>query len=83
MAQTQIVLSDTQLSALEKLAETRNISVETLLQESIGNLIQSANQAPYTETQKQRARDIIGRFKSGVNDLSQNHDNYLSDALSS
>ena len=83
MAQTQIELSDTQMAALERLAQARNISVAGLIQESIHDLIQCADRSPYTPEQKQRALHIIGRFNSGLGDLAKNHDVYFLETLNS
>lgn len=78
MAQTHIELTDEQITALEKLAKEQNKSLSQLIQDNIEKLI--AGSAPrYTPRQKQQALDIVGKFKSGLNDLSTNHDQYFTE----
>jgi len=80
MVQTQIELTDEQMTALEKLAQEQNISLPQLIQDNIKKLI--AEPAPrYTPEQKQQALDIVGKFRSGLNDLSTNHDKYFEEAI--
>lgn len=80
MAQTQIELTDEQMTALEKLAKEQNTSLPELIQESIKKLIAERHHR-YTPEQKQRALDIVGKFKSGQNDLSTNHDKYFVETI--
>ena len=82
MARTQIDLTQEQVTALEKLAKQRNLSLSDLLQEGIRSLLQTS-EPKYTPEQKQRALAIIGRYRSGQADLSTNHDAYFLEALNS
>lgn len=80
MAQTQIELTDEQMTALEKLAKEQNTSLPQLIQDNIKKLI-TEPAAKYTPAQKQQALDIVGKFKSGLNDLSTNHDKYFAETI--
>lgn len=79
MAQTQIELTDEEIVALKELAKKREISLPELIHEGIGNLLRSAK--PDAVEQRQRALAIVGRFRSGLRDLSTRHDDYLAEAL--
>lgn len=78
MIQTQIQLTEEQMSALEELAKRRNISLSDLIREGVDNLLRSAAISSNAE-QRQRALAIAGRFKSGLGDLSKRHDDYLAE----
>ena len=75
MVQTQIELTEEQMSALEKLAKKRRISLSNLVQEGINNVLRSEVTRSDAEM-KQRALDVAGRFRSGLGDLSRRHDEY-------
>ncbi len=78
MIQTQIELTEEQMSALEKLAKKRRISLSELVRESITNSLRS-DVARSDSEMKRKALDIAGRFRSGLGDLSEGHDKYLSE----
>lgn len=78
MIQTQIELTEEQMSALEKLAKKRRISLSELVRESITNTLRS-DVARGDSEMKRKALDIAGRFRSGLGDLSEGHDKYLSE----
>ena len=73
MAQTQIELTEQQLSALEKLAKQRQISLSDLIQEGIKNLLQPTG-GPTPKGRKTRANASAEHFRSDVSDRSQDRD---------
>jgi hypothetical protein len=78
MPQTQIQLTEEQITALEKLAKQRNVSFPDLLQEGIEYLLRYS--VTHSEMdRKQRALAAAGRFHSGLHNLSREHDNYMSE----
>ena len=82
MVSTQIELTEEQVKALEALAQKRRLSLGDLIRESIDSLLQ-AEPRLYTEEQKRRALAAVGRYKSGLGDLSRRHDDYLTEPLAS
>ena len=78
MLRTQIQLKEEQMEWLRSRARTRGISVSQLIRESIKFYQTHAEQLP--EDQKRKALEAVGRFSSGVSDVSIRHDDYLAEA---
>ena len=76
MARIQIELTDEQTSALEKLAKQRNMPLPDLIQESIAKFMVQGAPTRNLEL-RQRAMAVAARFRSGLGDLSRQHDGYL------
>ncbi|MCP4661744.1 MAG: ribbon-helix-helix protein, CopG family [bacterium] len=79
MVRTQIQLREDQATALKELAVAEGRSMADLIRGSVDSLLQSKAYRR-REDQKRRAIAAIGRFRSGVSDLSSEHDRYLSEA---
>ncbi len=79
MVRTQIQLREDQAAALKELASVEERSMADLIRSSVDSLLQSKAYRR-REDQKRRAIAAIGRFRSGVSDLSTEHDRYLSEA---
>jgi hypothetical protein len=79
MVRTQIQLTEEQAKTLKRIAEFRHLSVAELIRSAVDRMIKSSL-AVDIEERRQRAMDIVGRFKSGKHDVSSNHDTYLEDA---
>ncbi|MEW6007891.1 MAG: ribbon-helix-helix domain-containing protein [bacterium] len=78
MVQTEVQLTEEQMTALKELAEKQSISISELVRESINNLLSSmAVWNKNKDVLKKRAIAVSGRFKSGLGDLSRRHDDYL------
>ena len=45
------------------------------------DLYLDARRGPSDEERRQRALDVVGRFSSGLSDVSSEHDRYLADAF--
>ena len=80
MVQTQIQLTEEQMTALGELAKKRRLSLPNLIQEAIDQLLRSVV-TPTKAEQKERALAIAGRFKSGLGDLARRHDDYVAEAF--
>lgn len=80
MVRTQIQLTENQMKALKELAAIEQASMAELIRRSVDAFLRSAAQRSRHE-RKRRALAAIGRFRSGVSDLSVNHDRYLSEAF--
>lgn len=76
----QIELTDEQTLALERLASDRGQSVPELILASVETLLRRES-ADDQEELKLRALQLSGRFRSGLRDLSVEHDRYLEDAF--
>ena len=80
MVRTQIQLTEHQAKSLKELAEAEDRSMAALIRQSVDAFLQSSSHRGSHE-RKRRALAAVGRFRSGVSDLSVNHDRYLSEAF--
>lgn len=76
MVRTQIQLTEDQSHTLKALAAARDVSVAELIRQSVDRLIRAADE-PTLDERWQRTLSIVGKYRSGVPDLGQNHDFYL------
>jgi predicted DNA-binding ribbon-helix-helix protein len=81
MVRTQIQLTAQQAKAIKKIARARHLSVAELIRQAVDNLIKASTVIDVEERRK-RALDAAGRFRSGLRDLSTEHDKYLEEAFS-
>lgn len=82
MIRTQIQLTDNQMKILKKLSAEQGISVAELIRRSIDQYLRSPEIISEEESQE-RALTIIGKFHSGLKDISTNHDKYLDEIYGS
>lgn len=75
MITTHVELSEEQSKALDELAEREGTSVDTLVEQVVEQILKAADRAEKWE----RARALIGRFHSGLHDVSERHDDYLAE----
>ncbi|MDO9288270.1 MAG: hypothetical protein Q7T83_05720, partial [Thermodesulfovibrionales bacterium] len=59
---------------------SRHLSVAELIRQSVDNMIKSASFVDIEE-RRRRALAAVGRFSSGLRDLSREHDKYLAEAF--
>jgi predicted DNA-binding ribbon-helix-helix protein len=78
MIRTQIQFTQEQWEALKKLANARHVSVAELVRQSVDKLIRSPENMSFDEYQ-QLCVEIVGKYQSGMADVSANHDKYLSE----
>jgi hypothetical protein len=81
MVRTQVQLTEQQAKALKKLASSRHLSIAELIRQAVDTMIRS-NIVVDAEERRKRALDAAGRFRSGLRDLSTEHDKYLEEAFS-
>jgi Arc/MetJ-type ribon-helix-helix transcriptional regulator len=79
MRRTQIQLTERQTEHLRRLSAERGVSMSTLVRQAVDLLLQSRGQAD-RETLWRRAMTAAGSFNSGLTDVSEKHDEYLTDA---
>jgi hypothetical protein len=80
MVRTQIQLTEQQSRQLKARALSEGRSMAELVRQSVDVYLRSAG-PPGRAERKRRALAAIGRFRSGVSDLSVNHDHYLEEAF--
>jgi hypothetical protein len=80
MVRTQIQLTEDQASTLKRLALSRHLSVAELIRQAVEHMIRTSASADIGE-RRERAMDIVGRFSSGKQDISREHDTYLTEAF--
>lgn len=81
MVRTQIRLTDEQFRSLEALAREGGRSVADLVRQSVDEYLARRPTADRAELIR-RARGLVGRYRSGVPDLAEDHDRHLDDAFS-
>jgi predicted DNA-binding protein len=77
MKRTQIRLTDEQRQRLRRVAAERGVSMSQVVRDAIDKHIAAQNARDWREL----AVQAIGGFRSGRADVSERHDDYLSDAL--
>ncbi len=76
MIRTQVQIEDQQAEWLKAAAKERGVSVSRLIRDSINFYRVSGER----NSLKKRALAAVGRFASGYPDISERHDDYLTDA---
>lgn len=69
-------LTEEQSRRLRRLAAERGVSMAALIREGVERLLSADDLARV----RQRALAVVGRYRSGVADVSDEHDRYLADA---
>jgi CO dehydrogenase/acetyl-CoA synthase epsilon subunit len=80
MVRTQIQLTDSQATALRKMASARGVSVAELVRQGVDGLLYTGP-ATDADERRRRALSIVGRFRSGKRDTSRKHDRALAEAV--
>ncbi|HUT33232.1 MAG TPA: CopG family transcriptional regulator [Planctomycetota bacterium] len=79
MAEIQVSLDDEKLVALAHEAKMRNIPIAELVRRGIETVLREAAARRDPEVRR-RAREAAGKFRSGLTDLSERHDEYFAEA---
>ncbi len=81
MIRTQIQLEERQYRKIKEMAATYDVSMATLIRQSVDMWIEKQTQPSQDELRK-RALSVIGIAKDidGATDVSVNHDKYLDEA---
>jgi len=80
MTRTQVQLTDEELKALRQLSIATSKSIAELIRNAIDRHL-TANRTVGVEDRAERAIRVAGRFSSGSQDGSTNHDRYLAEAF--
>lgn len=81
MYRTQIQLEDKQVEELKKLAQKKNRSISSLIRDAV-EMILSSERKKDDGKFVVRAKSIAGRYGFGTADLSEKHDEELSELYS-
>lgn len=76
----KIELTNEQAEELDKLASSRGQSISELILSSVAVLLRQ-EPANDRDNLRQRALALSGKFRSGLTDLSVEHDRYLEEAF--
>lgn len=77
MIRTQIHLTERQARALRKLAAARGISMSAAIRDAVDRLVRE----PDRDALWKRAMSAVGKFSSGLHDVSERHDDYFADTI--
>jgi hypothetical protein len=80
MVRTQIQFPKEDLDALHKLAAEEGISTAELVRRGMKQVI-AESRKPSRRELMERASQVVGKFRSGVSDLSERHDDYFAEAI--
>ncbi len=81
MVRTQIQITEEHARQLKILAAREKKSVAEIIREAIDLRLQKQTSIDET-TLRHHAIELAGKYHSGVDDLSENHDRYLVEAFS-
>lgn len=79
MVRTQIQLEEAQWQQLREIAHREGISVAEAVRRAVDNMLEEKQKA--YRWRKEQALGVVGRFASGLQDVSENHDRYLEEAF--
>ena len=80
MVRTQIQLSENQARSIKQLAATLGVSMAEIIRRAIDDKIREEFR-PSKEEVRERALRAAGSFNVELEDLSTNHDHYLTEAF--
>ena len=80
MVRTQIQLTETESEALKEAARRAGLSVAELIRRCVDRFLDEMSNSTPQRAGRLSALEIIGRFDSGLTDVSARHDDYLAEA---
>ena len=80
MVRTQVQLTENQITSLRRLSAATGRSVADLVRQGVDQYLAAKSQ-PDLEERKKRLLGALGKFSSGVSDVSIRHDHYLAEAF--
>jgi len=79
MVRTQIQLTERQARELKRMASREGVSMAEVIRRAVDAKIrEGAGEVP-REERVRRVLAVMGKFRSGIRDLSTNHDKYLAE----
>ena len=80
MIRTQIQLTENQAEHLKVLAHERGVSISALVRQAVDLWVETEGNQDW-ESRRRRALEAVGRFASGLTDVSARHDHYLEESF--
>ena len=82
MKRTQIQLPAAMAQRLKRLAVARGRSMADLIREGVELVLARAGE-PDVQERRARALAVVGRYRSGIGDVAEKHDEHLADLYGS
>ena len=82
MIRMQIQFTEDQAHALREVARDEGCSIAAVVRKAVSRSLATPRDADRTERIR-RARASMGKFRSGLTDLAENHDRYLEEDFGS
>ena len=82
MIRTQIQLTEEQSQEIKSIAEREDLSMAELIRRAVDDWLARYGDA-VSQAKKERALAVVGRYRSGLSDVAENHDEYLAAAYGS
>jgi len=79
MIRTQIQLTEEQSQEIKSIAEREDLSMAELIRRAVDDWLARYGDA-VSQAKKERALAVVGRYRSGLSDVAENHDEYLAEA---
>jgi hypothetical protein len=77
---TQIQLTEQQSLRLRQAARRSGVSTAEVIRRSVDRFLEQDAAAPAGGATRLAALEVVGRFHSGLRDISERHDDYLDEA---
>lgn len=79
MVRTQIQITERQYEALKAKAARQGLSLAAIIRQSLDMMLWETPEVD-RKNRLEQALSVAGQFRSGLSDLSSNHDRYLAEA---
>ena len=80
MVRTQVQLTEQESEALKNASRRTGLSIAELIRQSVDRFLQEANSTAAPGPGRLAALQVVGRFNSGLTDVSARFDDYLDEA---
>ena len=80
MLRTQIQLEEAQVKAIKRIAAERSVSMAEVIREAVSRLLAEESSVG-REERRMRAAEVAGSFRTGIEDLSVEHDRYFAETI--
>ena len=79
MIRTQIQLTEEQSRQVKSVARQERVSMAQVIRDAIDAWMEQRTE-PSTADRWERSLSVVGKFRSGLSDLAENHDAHLAEA---
>ncbi|MBM3147401.1 MAG: CopG family transcriptional regulator [Actinobacteria bacterium] len=81
MVRRQVQFTERELAAVQTLARERSSSFAAIVREAVDAYLQDALHGDSVTRTADRLDALAGKYRSGRDDISRRHDDYLADAI--